>query len=67
MARKVRRVKAAAPADAPTTNNKTTPTGPARDDDMLRDEYAYVLKDLRRVFVLAAAMFLLLIALNLFL
>ena len=34
-------------------------------EDELRQEYAYVLKDLRRVFILAALMFLLLIALNL--
>jgi hypothetical protein len=33
----------------------------------LREEYAYVLKDLRRVFLLAAAMFILLILVNLFL
>lgn len=30
----------------------------------LREEYSYVLKDLRRIFVLAAAMFVLLIAAN---
>ncbi len=33
----------------------------------LRDEYAYVIKDLRRVFIIAAAMFALLILLNLLL
>lgn len=33
----------------------------------LREEYAYVLQDLRRVFLLAAAMFVLLILVNLFL
>lgn len=35
--------------------------------EQLQDEYSYVTKDLRRVFILAAAMFLLLIALNLIL
>lgn len=30
----------------------------------LREEYSYVLKDLRRIFILAAAMFVLLIAAN---
>jgi len=32
--------------------------------DELREEYSYVLKDLRRIFILAAAMFVLLIAAN---
>jgi hypothetical protein len=32
--------------------------------ERIEDEYAYIVKDLRRVFILAAAMFLLLIALN---
>ena len=36
-------------------------------DNELREEYAYVLNDLRRVFILAAIMFALLIALNLIL
>lgn len=34
-------------------------------EEELREEYAYVIQDLRRVFILALAMFLLLIALNL--
>lgn len=33
--------------------------------DQFQQEYAYVIKDLRRVFLLAAAMFILLIILNL--
>ncbi len=36
-------------------------------DEQFRLDYAYVLKDLRTVFILAAIMFALLIALNLFL
>lgn len=34
-------------------------------EEELREEYMYVLKDLRRVFILAGLMFLLLIAVNL--
>lgn len=67
MARKVRRVKPAAPAETATTNNKTVAKGSTPGEETLRDEYTYVIKDLRRVFFLAAAMFLLLIALNLLL
>lgn len=37
------------------------------DDDDLSQEYAYVMQDLRRVFILATLLFALLIALNLFL
>ena len=36
-------------------------------EEKFRQEYAYVIKDLRRVFLLAGAMFVLLIALNLLL
>ena len=35
--------------------------------DQLKDEYAYVLKDLRLIFAIAAVMFLILFGLNLFL
>ena len=35
--------------------------------DQLRDEYAYVLKDLRLIFAIAAVMFLILFGLNIFL
>ncbi|MEM9774082.1 MAG: hypothetical protein AAF902_05850 [Chloroflexota bacterium] len=35
--------------------------------DELKDEYSYVLKDLRRILLLALAMFVLLIAANIFL
>lgn len=34
-------------------------------EEELREEYAYVIQDLQRVFILALAMFLLLIGLNL--
>lgn len=66
MARKVRRVKPAAPAETATTNNKPA-AKVSTDEETLREEYTYVIKDLRRVFFLAAVMFLLLIALNLLL
>ncbi|MDT8305425.1 MAG: hypothetical protein RRC07_05770 [Anaerolineae bacterium] len=66
MARKVRRVKPAAPAESAKPNNKVAAKG-ATTDDTLREQYTYVIKDLRRVFVLAAVMFLLLIALNILL
>lgn len=63
MARKVRRVKTTAPRVAETTaTNKSAPA--AVDEETLRDEYTYVIKDLRRIFILAVLMFLLLIALN---
>ncbi len=69
MAKKVRRVR------KPISNNKKE--GTAKDkaalktklnpEEQFRQEYAYVLKDLRQVLVLAVVMFALLIALNLFL
>lgn len=49
----------ASTAAAPKKNNTT--------EAELREEYAYVLQDLRRVFLLAAAMFVILILINLFL
>ncbi len=67
MARKVRRVKTTAPRVAETTaTNKSAPAArpAAVDEETLRDEYTYVIKDLRRIFILAVLMFLLLIALN---
>ena len=39
-------------------------SGRITSEEELREEYTYVLKDLRRVFILAGVMFLLLIALN---
>jgi hypothetical protein len=70
MARKVRRVKGTAskPAETPIANKSATPSKAAvPDEKTLREEYSYVIKDLRRVFMLAGVMFLLLIALNLLL
>lgn len=67
MARKVRRVKQTTREEEPKASNNVTSKGSGPDEETLRDEYAYVLKDLRRVFILAAVMFLLLIALNLLL
>jgi hypothetical protein len=77
MAKKVRRVKKkrtqkrqtapqseeAAPARAAESSRETSTST----TDQFRQEYAYVVKDLRRVLILAAIMFALLIALNLLL
>jgi hypothetical protein len=76
MAKKVRRVKkkrkqtrkpsstqGVAPTEIPTSE---TTTGPQLSSaEQFRLDYAYVVKDLRRVLILAALMFALLIALNL--
>ena len=78
MAKKVRRVKkkrqqkkhtAPAQVDIKTmTPASETSTGPQLSTtEQFRQEYAYVVKDLRRVLILAAIMFALLIALNLLL
>ena len=48
----------APPIERGTDNNKLTP------EEKLREEYAYVILDLRRIAILAAAMFILLILLN---
>lgn len=71
MARKVRRVRKP-------RNRKQAPSLPPDEADVeavtrrdaaehFQQEYAYVLKDLRKILILAAAMFLLLILLNLLL
>ncbi len=82
MAKKVRRVRKPAPdrdAPPPTTavaepaDNSPTASKSGKlsrsesTAEEFRVEYAYVLKDLRRVFILAAFLFALLIALNLIL
>ncbi len=78
MAKKVRRVKKkrqqkkhTAPAQEgikTTTPAAETSTGPQLSTtEQFRQEYAYVVKDLRRVLILAAIMFALLITLNLLL
>jgi hypothetical protein len=79
MAKKVRRVRRRSgrdknlgpqqAADAPTDEKRSRSQTRAAipEDQQLEEEYAYVLQDLRRVFVLAAVLFVLLIALNLLL
>lgn len=78
MAKKVRRVKKkrrTKKQSAATRENieKTTPAAETSTEPQLssteqfRQEYAYVVKDLRRVLILAVIMFALLIALNLLL
>jgi hypothetical protein len=80
MAKKVRRVRQPRPPvdipfdDPPASRPPAGPAAPAArpagrraTPEELAEEYAYVLKDLRRIFILAAAMFALLILLNLIL
>ncbi|HSH03091.1 MAG TPA: hypothetical protein VLL52_11280 [Anaerolineae bacterium] len=57
--RRVRRVRS---AQTQTQNNDNTPK--LSPEEAFREEYAYVLKDLQRVFIIAGAMFLILFALN---
>lgn len=82
MAKKVRRVRKPAP-ERTAASSATTVTEPVESSstagksgktsrsestaEEFRSEYAYVLKDLRRVFLLAALLFALLIVLNLIL
>ena len=72
MAKKVRRVRKQKPSSAegtqpaePTISSKRTAATTDQTAEEFEQEYSYVLRDLRRVFVLAALMFVLLIALNL--
>ncbi|HSM57546.1 MAG TPA: hypothetical protein VK879_15445 [Candidatus Sulfomarinibacteraceae bacterium] len=53
----------------PRRRRKTSNGGNGYDsvEEQLREEYAYVLRDLRHILLLAAAMFILLIVLNLIL
>jgi hypothetical protein len=74
MTKKVRRVRRSTKTKRAENNGPSaetieeTPVKPQTTvEDEFKKEYAYVLKDLRRVFILAAAMFLLLIVLNLIL
>lgn len=64
MAKKVRRVR---PTKTSKKNGSSPDTPKLSAEEQFRQEYAYVLKDLRQVLILAVAMFALLIALNLFL
>jgi hypothetical protein len=63
MARKVRRVRPASAREHPAASVATPPPAPPAEQS-LREEYGYVLKDLRQIFILAAVLFLLLIVLN---
>ncbi len=60
-ARRVRRKRSKIEASAPTQQQAET------EEEQLKEEYAYVIKDLRRIAILATAMFALLILLNLLL
>jgi hypothetical protein len=68
MAKRVRRVRR--PRAATNNNVMAEAPIPARtpprqtSEEELQEEYAYVLRDLRRIFILAVLMFALLIALN---
>ncbi len=65
MARKVRRVRRrASQADSGKSNIKQSS---GNKEEELREEYAYVVHDLRQILILAVAMFLLLIVANLIL
>jgi hypothetical protein len=63
MSKKVRRNRKPAPTRATSGEKFVEP--PKKQAEDFQVEYAYVLKDLRTVFILAALMFILLIALNL--
>lgn len=66
MAKRVRRVRKSRAKTLETTASETADSGkPLSIAEQFQLEYAYVLKDLRFVFILAAIMFLILIALNL--
>lgn len=68
MAKKVRRPRKRTTIESSvTTAEEQTPAKSLTAQEEFEAEYAYVLKDLRWVFILAAIMFVLLIALNLFL
>ena len=62
MSKKVKRTRKPAPG-MPSNEKFVEP--PKKQVEDFQVEYAYVLKDLRRVFILAGIMFVLLIALNL--
>lgn len=53
------------PATVPEKSQEIPATRGRDFDAMLREEYAYVIKDLRLIFLIAALMFALLIVLNL--
>ena len=63
MSKKVRRTRKPTPSRGTSGEKFVEP--PQKQSDDFQVEYAYVLKDLRTVFILAGLMFILLIALNL--
>ncbi|MCP4422994.1 MAG: hypothetical protein GY803_00735 [Chloroflexi bacterium] len=65
--RRVKKARAAVPNGKQSDAAKTTLKTRLNPAEQFRQEYAYVLKDLRQVLILAVIMFALLIALNLFL
>ena len=65
MSKKVRRTRKPSPSRGSSGERFVEP--PKKQEEDFQVEYAYVLKDLRTVFILAGAMFVLLIALNLIL
>jgi hypothetical protein len=69
MAKKKRRVSKASPQPTrvtpPAAEAEASPTNSRDVEARLRSDYAYVVKDLRIIFTVAAAMFVLLIVLNL--
>lgn len=65
MSKKVRRTRKPSPSRGSSGERYVEP--PQKQEEDFQVEYAYVLKDLRTVFILAGAMFVLLIALNLIL
>ena len=70
MAKKVRRVRPTNSGNKKkeeTAETKAALKTKLNPEEQFRQEYAYVLKDLRQVLILAVVMFALLVALNLFL
>lgn len=65
--RRVRKPVAVVKGKSQSGNSKTASKKRLSSAEQFRLEYAYVLRDLRQVLILAAVMFALLIALNLFL
>jgi hypothetical protein len=65
MAKKVRRVRKSRTAKEEVTGDKNGSKSRLSSAEQFRLEYAYVLKDLRQVLILAVVMFALLILLNL--
>ncbi|MCA9962490.1 MAG: hypothetical protein R3E31_17095 [Chloroflexota bacterium] len=67
MAKKVRRVRPAATSGGQSKTKTGVEQPQLTSEQQFQQEYAYVIKDLRQVFLLAGVMFVLLIVLNLLL